>query len=99
MQIEDDMKPGGVVDRPDACAAVQRDADKLENCTDKNLLKKCQILHLGRNKPSHQDKLGPAQLESSLAERDLGILTVNKLHVGQQCALVAKKKTNTGCCW
>lgn len=37
MQIADDTKLGGVVD---ACAAIQRDADKLEKWTDKNLLKK-----------------------------------------------------------
>lgn len=91
MQIAYETKLGGVVDRPDVCAAVQRHADKLEKWTDKNVLKKCQILHLGRNKPSHQDKLGPDQLESHLAERDLGILIVNKLHMGQQCALLAEK--------
>lgn len=99
MQIAGDMKLGGEADQPDVCAAVQRDADKLEKWTGKNLLKKWQILHLERNKPSHQDKLGPDQLESSLAERDLGILIVNKLHMGQQCTLVAKKKINTGCWW
>lgn len=39
MQIADDTKLGGVVDWPHACAAIQRDADKLKKCTDKNLLK------------------------------------------------------------
>lgn len=39
MQIADDRKLGGVVDQPDACVTIQRDADKLEKCTDKNLLK------------------------------------------------------------
>lgn len=39
MQIADDRKLGGVVDQPDACVAIQRDADKLEKCTDKNRLK------------------------------------------------------------
>lgn len=39
MQTADDTKPGGVVDRPDASAASQRDADKLEKWADKNLIK------------------------------------------------------------
>lgn len=39
MQIADDRKLGGDVDQPDACVAIQRDADKLEKCIDKNLLK------------------------------------------------------------
>lgn len=39
MQITDDIKLGGVVDRSDACAAIQRNADKLEKWADKNLIK------------------------------------------------------------
>ncbi|KAK4823278.1 hypothetical protein QYF61_000373 [Mycteria americana] len=47
MQISDDTKLGGVVDRPDACTAIQRDADKMEKWADKNLLESSFAKDLG----------------------------------------------------
>jgi len=52
---------------------------------------KCSVLHLERNNPMHQYRLGTDMLESSSVERDLGVLVDDRLIVSQQCALVVKK--------
>ncbi|PKU40087.1 hypothetical protein llap_9606 [Limosa lapponica baueri] len=49
------------------------------------------VLHLGRNNPIHQYRLGVDLLECGSAERDLVVLVDNKLTMRQQYALVAKK--------
>jgi len=94
-KFADDTALGGVVDTLAGCAAIQQNLDRLESWAERNLMKfnkgKCRVLHLGRNSPMHQYRLGVDWLESSSVERDLGVLVDNRLTMSQQCALAAKQ--------
>ena len=87
-KFADDTKLGGMVDRPEGCAAIQSILSK----------GKCSILPLERNNPRHQDRLVTSWLEISFAEKALGVLVGNKLIMSPQCALVIKKANSLlGC--
>jgi len=94
-KFADDTKLGGVVDTLAGCADIQRDLDKLESWAQRNLMKfnkgKCRVLHLLRNNAMHQYRLGADLVESSSAERHMGVLVDDKLTMSQQCVLVPKK--------
>ena len=48
-------------------------------------------VYLGKNNPRYQYRLGTDLLESSVGERDLGVLVDSRMTMSQHCALVAKK--------
>ena len=80
-KFADDTKLGGAAD------TIQRDLNRLEGWAERKLMKfnrgKCRVLHLGRNNPKHQYRLGADVLESSSAERDLGVLVDSRLTMSQ----------------
>jgi len=70
---------------------LSKDVEKQANG---NLMKfnkdKCDVLHLGRNNLMHQYTLQANWLESSFAEKDLGVLVDKKLTMSKQSVLAAE---------
>ncbi|GAB0178098.1 mitochondrial enolase superfamily member 1 [Grus japonensis] len=81
-KFADDRKVRGVADTPEGCAASQQDPDRLESWAERNQMKfnkgKCRVLHLGKNNPKQQYRLGVDLLGSSTAEKDLGVLVIHE---------------------
>jgi len=73
----------------EAQEALQRGLNRMERWAIVNGMKfsrnKCQNLHLGQSNARHKYRLGEDWLESSPAERGLGMLAEGLLHGSHQC--------------
>ena len=80
---------------PEERTTIQSDLDRLKEWAIDNKMnfnrEKCKILHLGSRNGMHKYRMGDTWLDSSICERDLGVLVYNKLNMNQQCDKAAKK--------
>ena len=53
-------------------------------------VKKCEVMHIGRNNPESVYSMDGHQLEVSEVERDIGVMMTSSLKPSAQCAKAAR---------
>uniref|UniRef100_A0A803T9P9 Reverse transcriptase domain-containing protein n=1 Tax=Anolis carolinensis TaxID=28377 RepID=A0A803T9P9_ANOCA len=102
IKFADNTKLGGIANTPEDRSRIQNDLDRLERWAETNKMKfnrdKCKILHFGRKNGNQRYRMGDAWLDSSVCEKDLGVLVDNKLNMSQQRDAAAKKANGILAC-
>jgi len=80
----------------------ERDIDRHERWNSAKLMKfnkaKCKVLHLHQGNHWYQYRPRDKRIESSPAEKDLGVLVDDKLNMSRQCVLAVQKANHIlGC--
>lgn len=81
-RFAEDTKLEGVANKPDGYGVIHRDQDRLVNWAVRNL----PWFNKGKNNPMHQYTPRSSWLESSSAEKYLGVLLDSNLSMSHQCA-------------
>ena len=91
----DDTKLFRDFQRREDCDALQADIDRLQKWSETWLLgfnaQKCKVMRLGKNPPEYLYKMGDVELEETLVEKDLGVMTDNRLRENRLSLLPAKQ--------
>jgi len=89
----DDTKIGRTIVNQDDVAKLQEALDGADQWSQKwgmpfNVAK-CKVMHIGNNNPNHRYTMAGQALESTAAERDVGVQITPKMNWSEQCAKAA----------
>lgn len=95
----DDTKVYTKVSTPDDSESLQHDIDSLHEWSDSWQLPfnatKCKVMHIGHNNNEASYHMGNTQLETTKAEKDLGVLVDDKLSFRAHAAACVNKANRT----
>ena len=90
----DDTKVAKIVENDEDAKEMQKIVDNLAAWASKwgmeYNIKKCKVLHVGKNNPRNRYYMNGAELEQTKEEKDLGVWMVDNLKPSKQCATAAR---------
>ena len=91
----DDTKLGHKVINQSECEVLQKCLDDLVSWAEtwgmEFNVKKCKVMHLGRNNPRAQYFMNGVALDTTEEERDIGVKVHQSLRPSQQCSDASKR--------